>query len=562
MAKAPAKKIKAVKAPTAAVRLVECLLSHGVDHVFCVPGESYLAVLDALWDVRDRIKVIACRHEAGAANMAEAYGKLTGKPGICMVTRGPGATHASIGVHTAQQDSTPMILFVGQIARSDKGRGAFQEVDYGAAFGPLAKWAAEIDEADRVSEMVSRAFAVATQGRQGTVVLALPEGMLVEDASGKAPTPAPSARAGLDPDFVSAVATRLSKAERPILILGGSGWTQGAIDRLMGFVEAHAMPVVLSFRRKDLISNDHPCYAGDLGLGPNPKLIERIKTSDLVIAVGARLGENPTQGYTLFTREQTAEKLIHIHPGPEELGRVWPASLSACADVSLAAVALSRAEVRKAWPEQRNAARADYAAFTQPIEVKAAVNLSEVVAYMAEALPKDAIVANGAGNFAAWLHRFYRHRHFRSQLAPTSGAMGYGFPAAIAAKLAAPEREVVCFAGDGDFLMTAQELATAVQYQANVVVVVVDNGTYGTIRMHQERDYPGRIMATDLKNPDFKAYAEAFGAWAKRVERTEDIPAAMEAARKAGRPALIHLITDAEQIAPGRTITQLRGGRA
>ena len=562
MAKAPANKTKAVKAPTAAVRLVECLLAHGVAHVFCVPGESYLAVLDALWTVRDRIKVIACRHEAGAANMAEAYGKLTGKPGICMVTRGPGATHASIGVHTAQQDSTPMILFVGQIARSDKGRGAFQEVDYGAAFGPLAKWAAEIDEAGRVSEMVGRAFAVATQGRQGPVVLALPEDVLVEDASGPAPTPVPSARAGLDPDFVSAVAARLAKAERPILILGGSGWTQGAIDRLMGFVEVHAMPVVLSFRRKDLISNDHPCYAGDLGLGPNPKLIERIKASDLVIAVGARLGENPTQGYTLFTREQTAERLIHIHPGPEELGRVWPASLSACADVSLAAVALSRAEVRKAWPEQRNAARADYEAFTQPIEVKAAVNLSEVVAHMVEALPRDAIVTNGAGNFAAWLHRFYRHRHFRSQLAPTSGAMGYGFPAAIAAKLAAPEREVVCFAGDGDFLMTAQELATAVQYQANVVVVVVDNGTYGTIRMHQERDYPGRIMATDLKNPDFKAYAEAFGAWAVRIEKTEEFPAALEAARKAGRPALIHLITDAEQIAPGRTITQLRGGRA
>jgi acetolactate synthase-1/2/3 large subunit len=562
MAKAPAKKTKAAKAPTAAVRLVECLLAHGVDHVFCVPGESYLAVLDALWDVRDHIKVIACRHEAGAANMAEAYGKLTGKPGICMVTRGPGATHASIGVHTAQQDSTPMILFVGQIARSDKGRGAFQEVDYGAAFGPLAKWAAEIDEADRVSEMVGRAFAVATQGRQGPVVLALPEDVLVEDASGPAPTPVPSARAGLDPEFVSAVAARLAKAERPILILGGSGWTQGAIDRLMGFVEVHAMPVVLSFRRKDLISNDHPCYAGDLGLGPNPKLIERIKASDLVIAIGARLGENPTQGYTLFTREQTAEKLIHIHPGPEELGRVWPASLSACADVSLAAVALSRAEVRKAWPEQRNAARADYEAFTQPVEVKAAVNLSEVVAHMAEALPRDAIVTNGAGNFAAWLHRFYRHRYFRSQLAPTSGAMGYGFPAAIAAKLAAPEREVVCFAGDGDFLMTAQELATAVQYGANVVVVVVDNGTYGTIRMHQERDYPGRTIATDLKNPDFKAYAEAFGAWAERVERTEDFPAAFEAARKADRPALIHLITDAEQIAPGRTITQLRGGRS
>src|SRR3569623_961798 len=389
MAKAPVKKTKAAKAPTAAVRLVECLLAHGVDHVFCVPGESYLAVLDALWDVRDRIKVVACRHEAGAANMAEAYGKLTGKPGICMVTLGPGATHASLGVHTAQQDSTPMILFVGQNARSDKGRGAFQEVDYGAAFGPLAKWAAEIDEADRVSELVSRAFAVAPQGRQGPVVLALPEDMLVEDASGPAPTPVPSARAGLDPDFVSAVAARLAKAERPILILGGSGWTQGALARLMGFVEVHAMPVVLSFRRKDLISNDHPCYAGDLGLGPNPKLIERIKASDLVIAVGARLGENPTKGRTLFTREQTAERLIRIHPGPEELGRVWPASLSACADVSLAAVAPTRA---------------------------------------------------------------------------------------------APELEAVWLAGDGDFPITAQELDTALQDQANVSVVVVDNGTYGSIR--------------------------------------------------------------------------------
>jgi acetolactate synthase-1/2/3 large subunit len=564
MAKAPAKKTKSGKAaaPTAAVRLVECLLAHGVDHVFCVPGESYLAVLDALWDVRKQIRVIACRHEAGAANMAEAYGKLTGKPGICMVTRGPGATHASIGVHTAQQDSTPMILFVGQISRSDKGRGAFQEVDYGQAFGTLAKWAAEIDQPERMAEMVGRAFATATQGRQGPVVLALPEDVLVEPASGPAPTPSSPARAGLDPEFVSAVAARLTKAERPIVILGGSGWTQPALDRLVGFIEVHALPVVLSFRRKDLISNDHPCYAGDLGLGPNPKLIERIKASDLVIAIGARLGENPTQGYSLFTRDQTAERLVHIHPGPEELGRVWPASLAATADVSLAAMALSRAEVRKAWPEQRNAARADYEAFTQPIAVNAAVNLSQVVAHMAEALPHDAIVTNGAGNFAAWLHRFYRHRQLRTQLAPTSGAMGYGFPAAIAAKLAAPEREVVCFAGDGDFLMTSQEMATAAQYGTNVVVVVVDNGSYGTIRMHQERDYPGRVMATDLKNPDFVSYAESFGAWATLVETTADFPAAFEAARKAGRPALIHLKADVEAIAPGRTITQLRGGRA
>ncbi|MBC6983589.1 thiamine pyrophosphate-binding protein [Caulobacter sp. 17J80-11] len=548
--------------PNAARRLVEALVANGVDHVFCVPGESYLAVLDALADVEDRVRVVACRHEAGAANMAEAYGKLTGRPGICMVTRGPGATHASVGVHTAHQDSTPMILFVGQVAAADKGRGAFQEVDYHAAFGPLSKWAAELDEPGRTAEIVGRAFATATQGRQGPVVLALPEDKLHEDGGPAPVRPVAPARAGLDPAVLETIEQRLKEAEAPLVVLGGSGWTRPALAALSDWLKAHDLPMVLSFRRKDLIDNDHPCYVGDLGLGPNPKLVERVKSADLILAIGARLGENPTQGYSLLTPEFTAQRLIHIHPGPEELGRVWPASAAGVADVSPAALAVASIGGDRKWTAWREAARADYEAFTAPIDVPAAVNLSEVVAHMAEVLPKDAIICNGAGNFAAWLHRFIRHRSFRTQLAPTSGAMGYGFPAAIAAKLVHPERDVVCFAGDGDFMMTSQELATAVQYGANVITVVVDNGTYGTIRMHQEREYPGRVIATDLQNPDFAAYARSFGAWAETVDRGEDFPAAFAAARAAGKPALIHLKTDPEQIAPGRTITQLRGGRA
>jgi acetolactate synthase-1/2/3 large subunit len=550
-------------APTAARRLVDCLVANDVTHVFCVPGESYLAVLDALHDVRDRIRLISCRHEAGAANMAEAYGKLTGKPGVCMVTRGPGATHAAIGVHTAQQDSTPMILFVGQVARGDLGRGAFQEVDYGQAFGPLSKWAAEIDDADRVAEFVGRAFAVAQQGRRGPVVLALPEDMLVEEADGPEPFAVTPARAGLDRETLALIGARLERARKPLLLLGGSGWDELALDTITRWIDVHQMPTVLSFRRKDLIDNGHACYVGDLGLGANPRLLDRFRDADLVIALGARLGENASQGYGLFTPADTARKLVHIHAGPEELGRVWPAAIAAVADTASAALSLATLDPShsQGWSEWREAARADYEAFTRPIAVGGEVNLSEVVAHMAEALPADAIVCNGAGNFAAWLHRFYRHRGWHTQLAPTSGAMGYGFPAAVAAKLLHPERDVVCFAGDGDFMMTSQELATAVQYEADVVVVVVDNGAYGTIRMHQEKNYPGRISATELKNPDFTAYARSFGAWAVRVERTEDFPAAFAQARAAGGPALIHLRTSVEDIAPGRTITALRAGR-
>ena len=550
------------KPVTVAQQIVEALVVNGVDHVFCVPGESYLAVLDALGDVTDRIRLITCRNEAGAANMAEAYGKLTGRPGVCMVTRAPGATHASVGVHTAEQDSTPMLLMVGQIATSDRGRGAFQEMDYAAVFGSVAKWAAEIDDAARVAEMMHRAFAVARQGRQGPVVLAMPEDVLTAAADGPAPFATPAARSGLEPGALAAIGERLAAARRPVVILGGSGWTDEARAAIGGWLEAQGLPTVLSFRRKDLIDNDSPVCIGEIGLGPNPKLVERLRAADLILALGARLGDNPSQGYTLFTREETAARLIHIHGGPEELGRVWPASIAAVADVASAAEALATLDLGRAadWDAWRAGARADYDAFLKPIAVQGAVNLSEIVAHMAEVLPRDAIVCNGAGNFAAWLHRFYRHRAPRTQLAATSGAMGYGFPAAIAAKLVYPEREVICFAGDGDFLMTGQELATAVQHGANVVTVVVDNGSYGTIRAHQERRYPGRVVATDLKNPDFASYARAFGAWAVRVERTKDFPAAFEDARRAGAPALIHLVTEVEDISPGRTISQIRAG--
>lgn len=547
---------------TAARRLVETLVANGIDRVFCVPGESYLAVLDALADVRDRIQVITCRHEAGAANMAEAYGKLTGKPGVCMVTRGPGATHASIGVHTAHQDSTPMIMFVGQIASSDRGRGAFQEVDYREVFNGLAKWATEIEQADRTVEIVERAFATAQQGRMGPVVVALPEDILHHDG-GPAPIRAVTpARAALDPAFVATLTERLSKAERPLLVLGGSGWTEEAAEAIGDWSERLGLPVSLSFRRKDILSNARTNYAGDLGLGCNPALMQRAKDADLLIAVGARLGENPTQGYTLFTRDQTAQTLIHIHPGSEELGRVWTPLMSATADNSLAAHALATIDPGRTWHDEAKAAHDHYQAFSTPVPVTGAVNMSECMAHLGEALPHTAIVTNGAGNFAAWLHRFYRHRACRTQLAPTSGAMGYGFPAAIAAKSIHPDREVICVAGDGDFMMTSQELATAVQHGIDVVTIVVDNGTYGTIRMHQEGHYPGadRVIATDLKNPDFVKYAEAFGAFGIRCERTEDFPSALDAARNAGRPAIVHLITSAEDIAPNRTISGLRKG--
>ena len=546
---------------SSARRLVETLVMNGIDKVFCVPGESYLAVLDALYDVRDKIEVIVCRHEAGAANMAEAYGKLTGKPGICMVTRGPGATQASIGVHTAQQDSTPMILFVGQIALSDRGRGAFQEVDYRQTFGTLAKWATEIESPERTVEIVERAFATALQGRMGPVVIALPEDLLHEEGGPAPVKPVKPARSALDPAFVEELSERLSKAQSPLLVLGGSGWSDEATTAIGNWAERLGIPLALSFRRKDLISNLHPCYAGDLGIGCSPKLIERVKSSDLIIAIGARLGENATQGYTTLDRTRTAQILVHILPGAEEAGRVWATLMSATADNSLAALAISDIEVERLWHDQARAANEAYQAFSAPIQTVGAVNLSEVARHLTVGLPKDAVLTNGAGNFAAWLHRFYHHQARRAQVAPTSGAMGYGYPAALAAKAVMPDRFVVCFAGDGDFMMSACEMATAVQYNLPVIVIVVDNSSFGTIRMHQETHYPSRVIATDIKNPDFVKYAEAFGAFGIRVTATGDFPDALakacEASRR-GQPSLIHLIADTEQISPAKTITELR----
>lgn len=542
---------------TAAQALVRALLAHGVRRVFCVPGESYLAVLDALRD--SEIDIIVCRHEAGAANMAEAHGKLTGEPGVCFVTRGPGATHASVGVHTARQDSTPFILFIGQVALADRGREAFQEIDYRAFFGPITKWADEADSADRMPEFVARAFATALQGRPGPVALALPEDVLTASCSGVLRPVAGGVRQGVSPDALASVEAAIEAAQTPVLLLGGGDWGAARGGAVAAAAERLGLPVVCSFRRKDLIDNDHPHYAGDLGLGPNPKLLARLREADLILAIGARLGENPTQGYTLFDPAQTASTLIHVHPDPEELNKLWPARLAICAQSSEAIQALAAGPVRPDLTQRfaglRASMRAEYEAWSQPLETVGAVNLSQVFAHLAQTLPANAIVCNGAGNYAAWLHRFFRHRAGGRQLAPTSGAMGYGVPAAIAAKLAAPEREVVAVAGDGCFLMTGQELATAVQHRAAVRIIVADNGSYGTIRMHQERAYPGRVVGTDLRNPDFAAYARAFGVWAATVERTQDFPEALRDALRADGPALIHLKVNVEDIAPGRRLS-------
>lgn len=545
---------------TAAQTLVDCLVAQGATHAFCVPGESYLAVLDALHDVRDTLRLITCRHEAGAANMAEAHGKLTGRPGLCFVTRGPGATHAAIGVHTARQDSTPMILFIGQVARADRDREAFQEVDYRQMFAPLAKWVAEIEDPARMAEYVSRAYAIAMNGRPGPVVLALPEDMLVEACPAperrceriEAANPAPA------PAALSRFRELLAGSARPLVLLGGSGWSEAGLASLKDFAQANRLPVATTFRRKALFDNTHPNYAGDLGIGPNPKLAERVKQADLLIVFGSRLSEMTTSGYTLITPPVPRQPLIHIHPDPDELGKVYQPALAIASGLDEAAHALAGLTVDSSrWAGAAEKAHGDYQNWVQPVAVGEGVNLSEVMAHLGSTLPHDAILTNGAGNFAAWLHRFYQHRRCRTQLAPTSGAMGYGVPAAVAAKIVHPERTVVCLAGDGDFMMTAQELATAVQYGANVIVLISNNGVYGTIRMHQDREYPGRVSGTELVNPDFVAFAAAFGCHAAKVERTEDFPAAFEAARQSNRPAVLELSVSARHIAPNKVLSDL-----
>ncbi len=539
--------------------LVDQLLVHGVRHVFCVPGESYLAALDAFHD-RD-IALTVCRHESAAAMAAEAIGKASGRPGICFVTRGPGATNASLGIHIARQDSTPLIVFVGQVARSMREREAFQEMDYRAVFGSVAKWATEIDDPARIPELVARAFHTACNGRPGPVVIALPEDMLSERVA------VPDARAfepvetwpGLTD--MSRLQKMLWAAKRPVALIGGSRWSDGARAALMRFAERFALPVATTFRRGHLFDADHPCYAGDFGIGPNPKLHARVRAADLLLLIGDRLSEMSSQGYTLLDIPEPQMKLVHVHPGAEELGRVYHPALAINAAPTAFCSALEGLQPPNeiAWRGESDAAHADYVAWTEKATPQpGGVNLGEIMLWLRDNLPEDAILTNGAGNYSAWIHRFYRFRRYNSHIATTSGSMGYGFPAALGIKTLYPERTVVCIAGDGDFLMTGQDFATAVQYKRPVIVIVADNSLYGTIRMHQEREYPGRVIATQLHNPDFVAYALAFGGYGALVEKTADFPAAFAQAVATAKPSIIHLKIDPEAITPAMTLTGIR----
>jgi acetolactate synthase-1/2/3 large subunit len=541
--------------------LADQLALHGTELAFCVPGESYLALLDGLYDHRHHLRVVTCRHEAAAANAAEAYGKLTGRPGVCMVTRGPGATHAANGIHTARQDSTPLIVLVGQVARGERGREGFQEIDYEQAFGPMVKWACEIDDPDRIPELVARAFATAASGRPGPVVLALPEDVLsaASDARDaplyRAVTPTP------DPVALAALRARLQVAERPFVLVGGGPWDDASARRFTAWAQASGLPVGASFRRQDIVDNRSPCYVGDVGLAINPRLAERIAGADLLIAVGTRLSEVETQGYTLPAPPRPAQALVHVHPDPGELGRVYQANLPILSGVRPFAAALEEVGPVDGtrWAQWARDARADYEANLRHDPAPGdGVDLGAVMAHLRGVLPQDAIVCNGAGNYTVWVHRFLQYRRFGTQLAPQSGSMGYGLPAAVAAQLLHPDRLVVAFAGDGCLQMCAHELATAVQEGLPIVVIVVNNGMLATIRMHQERRFPRRVMGTDLVNPDFVALARAYGAHGERVEHADAFPAAFARAREAGRPALVELVTDPEALTPRASLSAVR----
>lgn len=541
--------------------LVEALRRNHVDTIYCVPGESYLPVLDALAD-HASIRTIVTRHEGAASNMADAYGKLTGRPGIAFVTRGPGATHAANGVHTAMQDSTPMVLFVGQVANQIKEREGFQEVDYRRVFGGLAKWATEIEDIARIPEIVSRAFSVAMSGRKGPVVVALPEDVLFGAAAVADVPPARVSEAAPDAAAPAELAALLREAQRPLVVVGGTGWTAPAQDALRAFANAWNLPVAASFRRQDVLDNRDAHYVGQLGLGVSPALSRMVGEADLLIVIGSRLSEVTSGNYELIRSPRPAQRLVHVHADPEELGRVFLADLPVNASVSNAAIAFSALKPEGAalpWHGWTEAARAAYVAHNTPLARGAAqrgVEMSSVVAHLSNTLPDDTVITNGAGNYTVWVHRFYRYKQLGTELAPTNGAMGYGLPAAISAKLASPDRTVVCFAGDGCFMMYPQELATAMQFGAAVIVIVVNNGMLGTIRMHQEREYPGRISGTQLANPDFIALAKAFGAHAERVEHESDFPAALERARASGRAAVLELVTDPQQITPALRLDQ------
>jgi acetolactate synthase I/II/III large subunit len=542
--------------------LIDQLLIHGVDLAFGVPGESYLAALDALFEARNRIRFMICRQEGGACTMAEAHGKLTGRPGICFVTRGPGATNASIGLHTAYQDSSPLILLIGQVARDQTEREAFQEIDFRRMFGPVTKWVAEIEDARRIPELVSQAFHRATSGRPGPVALALPEDMLTDIVETADAGPYHPVQAHPGPDDMARLRELLRRAERPLAILGGGGWSAQATADIAAFAAENGLPVATSFRCQDLMDNHHPSYVGDVGIGINPKLAERVRSADVLLVVGARLGEMTTSGYTLVDIPRPRQALVHVHAGVEELGRVYQPRVAINSGMAaFAAAARAEAPVDpQAWQSWAAAARADYLAFSEAPANPGPVQMGRIMDFLRQRLPRDAIVTNGAGNYATWLHRFFSYRGFRTQLAPTNGAMGYGVPSAVAAKAVHPERVVLSWNGDGCFMMNGQELATAVQYGLAVVFVVVNNGMYGTIRMHQERNYPERVLGTELTNPDFAALARAYGAHGEVVTETGEFAPAFERALAAGGPALIEVRIDPEALTVRQSLSQIRAG--
>ncbi len=539
--------------------LIDQLVVHGVDTAFCVPGESYLAALDAFADVEDRIQLITCRHEGSAANMADAYGKMTGKPGICFVTRAPGACHASVGLHTALQDSTPMVVFVGQIARDMEDREAFQEVDYRRFFDQVTKWTGQINSVDRIPEMVSHAFHLATSGRPGPVALALPEDMLMELSGVGDGNPYHAVQAHPGPDDMARLQTMLDNAMRPVLVLGGATWTPQAVADIRQFAENFALPVACAFRNQDRFDNHHPNYMGDLGIGGNPKMMQRLRDTDLMLLVGPRMGEIASQGYTLLDIPNPQMPVVHVHPGAEELGRVYRPELAINSGMAgFAAAAAKLTPNATPWAEETKTARADYEAYVQPETTVGALDMAHVMSVLRDRLPKDAIIANDAGNAAGWVHRYLPYGAYPCQLGPTSGAMAYCVPATIAGALAAPERQVVGVVGDGGFLMSGTEIATAIHHNVKALLLVVNNGIYGTIRMHQEREFPGRYPGTDLTNPDIAKFAEAFGAYGEVVEKDADFAPALDRALAADRYAVLELRVDPEAITSKTTLTAIR----
>ncbi len=535
--------------------LVDQLVAQGCDRIFTVPGESFLAVLDALHDT-PAIDLVVCRQEGGVGFMACADGALTGRPGVAFVTRGPGATNASIGVHVAMQDSQPMILFIGDVDRGTRDREAFQEIDFQAMFAPIAKWAARIDDAARIPEYVARAYATAMNGRPGPVVLALPEDMLLDRVDAVDRPRMTRVAQGCDAAALDQLTDLLATAERPVAIVGGAGWDLVASQDFAAWADRTGVPVAAAFRRQDAIPNACPAYAGNLGYGPNPKLVARIKAADLLLVVGPRLGEATTDGYTLITPEHPGQRLVHVHPDPNELGMTYRTDLAICADMAAFAEAL----VALDGPPHAagSEAHAEWRAWSTPAPRDLAMDLGPCVAAMRDQLPADSIICNGAGNYSGWWHRYWPYAGPGCQLAPTAGAMGYGVPAAVAASLRHPERTVVALAGDGCFLMNGQELATAVAHGADMLVLVIDNGGYGTIRMHQEREYPGRVSGTVLGNPDFAALGRAYGCWAETVTRTEDFAPALARAKAERGVRMLHILTDIEAITAGTTLAKMR----